>query len=166
MQIKPNEISSVEESGMLNGSPCKLIRTKGGFWIMVGRKKKNSSEEALAAGSHPAIVKYNMEKQFSDFQPSLMKSEGFVEPIVEKHSHFLSEDLRKSGHDIFSIQTGPLVEFQITKQNAHVAIVNGNLDEDHLLIQTLNMPKEFSKAMAGATVEKAISCKVGLKLKK
>lgn len=166
MQIKPEEISSVEESGMLNGSPCKLVRTKGGFWIMIGRKKKNSSEEALAAGSHPAIVKYNMEKQFSDFQPSLMKSEGFVEPIVEKHSHFLSEDLRKSGHDIFSIQNGQSVEFQITKHNASIASINGNLDKDHLLLEILSMPKEFSKAMAGATVEKAVSCSVGLKLKK
>lgn len=166
MQIKANEIDRVEESGMLNGSPCKLVRTKGGFWIMIGKKRKNGSEEALAAGSHPAIVKYNMEKQFSEFQPALMKSEGFIEPIVEKHSHFLSEDLRKSGHDIFSIQTGPTVEFQITKHNAQVAKVTGNFDKDHLLIQDLNIPKEFSKAMAGATVEKAVSRKAGLKLKK
>lgn len=166
MQIKPDDIDRIEESGSLHGSPCKLVRTKGGFWIMIGKRKKHGSEEALAAGSHPAIVKYNMEKQFSEFQPALMKSEGFIEPIVEKHSHFLSEDLRKSGHDIFSVQTGLAVEFQITKHNANIATVNGNLDKDHLLIQDLNIPKEFSKSMAGATVEKAVSCKVGLKLKK
>lgn len=166
MQITPNEISTIEEAGTIDGNPCKLVRTKGGFWIMVGRRRGKPSEEALAAGSHPAIVKYNMEKQYPDFHPNMMKSEGFIEPIVEKHSHFLSEDLRKNGHDIYSIQRGPSVEFQITKQNACIANINGILDSNHLLLENFVISKEFSKAMAGSTTEKAISCKVGLKLRK
>jgi len=166
MKLTPNDISSVEEIGTLSGNAVKLVKTKGGFWIAIARKKGNISEEALGAGSHPAIVKYNLEKQYPDYEPSMMKSEGFVEPIVEKHSHFLDEELRKSGHDIFSIQTGTSVEFQITKQNSKIAEVIGNLDTDHLLLNELNIPKKFSKAMAGASVEKAVSCKVGLKLRK
>lgn len=166
MQLTPNDVASVEEIGHLSGNSVKLVRTKGGFWIAIARKKGKISEEALGAGSHPAIVKYNLEKQFPDFEPSMKKSEGFIEPIVEKHSHFLSDELRKSGHDIFSVQTGPTVEFQITKQNSKIASVTGNIDSEHLSLHDLNIPKEFGKAMAGASVEKATSCKVGLKLRK
>lgn len=166
MQITPDEIDRIEEAGSMNGGPVKLVRTKGGFWIAIGRKKGKNSEEALTAGSHSAIVKYNMEKQFPDYQPSLMKSEGAVQPIVNKHSHFLSDDLQKSGHDIFSIQTGPSVEFHITHGHSQLAKVNGTLDNGHLCILDLSIPKKFAAAMAGATVEKAISCEVGLKLKK
>ena len=166
MQITAKEIDKIEEAGMLNGKPVKLIRTRGGFWICVGKRKHSSSEEALAAGSHPAIVKYNMEKQFPEFEPHMMKSESGIEPLVEKHSHFLSDDLRKGGYDIFSIQHGIDVEFQITKHNSEVASVTGLIDGDNLYIENLDIPKEFSKPMAGATVEKAIECKVGLKLRK
>jgi len=166
MQITPEEIDRIEEAGTMNGGTVKLVRTKGGFWIAIGRKKGKHLEEALTAGSHSAIVKYNMEKQFPDYQPNLMKSEGAIEPVVSKHSHFLSDDLQKSGHDIFSIQTGESVEFHITHGHSQVAKVNGKLDKEHLRILDLSIPKKFAAAMAGATVEKAISCEVGLKLKR
>jgi len=166
MQLTPNEIDRIEEAGTLDGNPVKMLRTKGGFWIALGKKRNKASEEALAAGSHPAIVKYNLEKQYSGFQPALTKSEHGIEPIVAKHSHYLSDDLRKSGHDIFSIQTGNAVEFQVTRQNATVASVNGYVDRENLSINELNIPKEFAKAMAGATVEKSIACQVGLRLVK
>lgn len=166
MQITPEDIDHIDEAGSMNGSPVKLIRTKGGFWLAIGKRKGKHSEEALAAGSHSAIVKYNLEKQFPEYQPSLMKSEGAIEPTVDKHSHFLGDDLRKSGHDIFSIQVGNSIEFHITKENAQLAKVMGSLDKDHLSITDLKIPKEFVKAMSGAAVEKAISCEVGLKLKR
>lgn len=166
MQITPNEIDTVEDVGTLNKSPVKMIRTKGGFWIAVGRLKGKAKEEALAAGSHPAIVKFNLEKQYSDFQPTMMKSEFFSDgSIVEKHSHFLSEELRKSGHDIYSVQIGPLIDFHITKHNNKVSTVNGNLENNFLVIKNLNISKEFTKALAGAAVEKAISCESGMKVK-
>jgi hypothetical protein len=166
MNLQPSDIDRIEEAGTLNNSPVKMIRTKGGFWIAFGKKHNRNTEEALAAGSHPAIVKYNLEKQYSEFQPALTKSEHGIEPIVVKHSHFLNEDLRKSGHDIFSIQTGNLVEFQITRYNAAVTNANCYMDSENLLVNELNIPKEFVKAMAGAVVEKAIECKVGLRLAK
>ena len=166
MQLTPNEIDRVEDAGMLDGNKVSLIRTKGGFWLAVGKRKNKNSEEALAAGSHPAIVKYNLEKQYSGFQPTMTKSEHGMEPIVTKHSHFLDEDLRKSGYDIFSLQVGSEINFHITKQDADVAIVNANLMQDDLYIDKLDIPKKFSKSLAGAVVESAISHKVGLKLKK
>jgi|SRR5581483_179082 len=166
MQITPNEIDTVEHAGELNKNPVKMVRTKGGFWIAVGRPKGKQREEALAAGSHPAIVRYNLEKQYEDFQPAMMKSELLQDnSVVESHSHYLSDSLRKSGHDIYSVQNGNDVEFHITKQNMKVSTVPGKIENDSLVLKELNIPREFSKAMAGATVEKAMGCKVGLKLK-
>jgi hypothetical protein len=167
MQITEQEIHSIEDAGMLDGRPVKLIRTKGGFWIATGKPKGKFRDEALAAGSHPAVVKYNLEKQYPSFQPAMMKSEAFSDNVVvEKHSHFLSDDLRKSGHDIYSIHEGNSVRFDITKQNVRISSADGTLDKQFLTMNGLDIPKEFAKGMAGATVEKAVGCKVGLRLNK
>lgn len=166
MKITANEIHSVEEAGMLDGNPVKLIRTKGGFWIATGKPKGKLSDEAIAAGSHPAIVKFDLEKRFPTFQAAMMKSEAFSDnSIVGKHTHFLSDDLRKSGHDIFSVQEGLNVAFHITKHNLNVASVNGVIENDYLIIKELSIPKEFARGLAGAAVEKATSCKSGLRFK-
>jgi hypothetical protein len=159
MELTAQEIESIEEAGMLNGAPVKLIRTKGGFWIATGRPKGKLQEEALSAGSHPAIVKYNLERQHPEFQPSMMKSEFMSDStIVEKHSHFLSDVLRKSGHDVYSVQNGDQVEFQITKQNAKIASVIGSFKDGSLTFKDLNIDRQFTRALAGATSEKAVSC--------
>ncbi len=157
MQVTPNEIDSIEEAGMLNGSPVKMIRTKGGFWICVGKPKGKYREEAIAAGSHPAIVKYNVEKQFPDFQPALMKSEYFIEnTVVEKHSHFLSEDLRKSGHDVYSVQNGDQIEFHVTKHGLKVFCVEGYKNDKSVGLKKAQFPAEFARALAGAVIEKSV----------
>ena len=116
--------------------------------------------KVLAGGSHPAIVKHSVSKMFPSFQPVMCKSEGFEDAIVDQHSHFLSDDLRKSGHDIYSIQTANNVEFQITKNNLKVASVTGSIQNDALVINEIQFPKEFTKAMAGAATEKALDCKM------
>lgn len=158
MQITPNEIDTIEEAGILNSAPVKLIRTKGGFFIAVGNA--NGREEALAAGSHPAIVKYNLEKKFPGFQPSMMKSEQFAEAQVERHSHFLSDELRKSGHDVYSLQNGVSVEFHVTKHGSNIGKVDASIENNALVVKGMNVSKEFSRALAGATAEKALSCGV------
>lgn len=167
MKISENEISEITEAGMLDGSPVKLVRLKGGFYIMTGKPKGKYKDEALSAGSHPAIVKYNLEKTHPSFQPSMMKSEHFSDTaIVEKHSHFLSDDLRKSGHDIYSVQEGGLVDFHITKHNLKVASVGCSIQDHFLIVNELSAPKEFSRGLAGAAVEKATESKLGLRFKK
>ena len=159
MNITPNEISNIEDIGSLDGSTLKMIRTKGGFWICVGRPKGKFKEEALSAGSHPAIVKYNIEKQFPQAQFNMMKSELLSDgSLVDKHSHFLSEDLRQSGHDIYSVQNGSQIDFYITKHNALVSMTKTEMQDGKVTISDLNFSEEFAQAMAGATVEKAISC--------
>lgn len=160
MQITPDEIDTVEEAGYLHDHPVKLIKLKGGFCIALGRLKGKNREEALAAGSHPAIVKYNVEKSHPEFQPSMAKSEGLTDNyIVDKHSHFLSDELRKSGHDIYSVQSGDSVNFHVTKHNMKVSTVNADLVGDTLVINQMNLDKDFARALAGATTEKALSCR-------
>lgn len=158
MNITPNEIDTIEEAGMLNNHPVKMIRTKGGFHICVGRPKGKMKDEALGAGSHPAIVKFNIEKQYPGFQPTMMKSEDGQRDLVEQHSHFLSDDLRKSGHDIYSVQKGTSVDFHVTKHNMKVSTINGSIIEEALVLDKLEMDKQFARALAGATIEKAGSC--------
>lgn len=152
LNLKPEDIDTIEEAGMLDGQPIKLCRTKGGLWLAAG------SKGMLTAGSHPAIVKHQLTRMFPKFQPSMCKSENFSDSLVEKHSHFLSDDLRKSGHDLFSIQDGSEIEFQITKHNIAVASLNTYLQNNSLHVPSVNFPKQFSRAMAGATTEKAIAC--------
>lgn len=159
MHITPNEIESIEDVGMMNGAPVKMLRTKGGFHIAVGRQTGKQIDEALAAGSHPAIVKYNLEKQYTGFQPAMMKSEVSLSPaVVVKHTHFLSEELKKSGHDVYSVQSGTNIEFQITKHDVKIGSLQTTLEKDALVVNKMDMSKEFSHALAGAATEKALAC--------
>lgn len=159
MDITPNEIDSIEDIGLLHQNPVKMIRTKGGFHIAVGRPRGKMKDEALAAGSHPAIVKYNLEKQFVDFQPAMMKNEQSINPaVVNKYSDKLNEDLKKNGHDIYSIQNGAFIEFQITKQGIRIGSAKANLEKGEMVISEIDIPKEFANVLASVAVEKALSC--------
>jgi len=152
MNLQPDDIDQIEDAGILDGRPVKLARTKGGFWMGICNGK------VLSGGSHPAIVKHTISKMHPNFQPVMCKSEAFSDAIVERHSHFLSDDLRKSGHDIYSIQNAQDIEFQITKNNLKISSVFGVIQDESLIIKEINFPKQFSRAMAGATTEKALSC--------
>lgn len=159
MNITPNEIDTIEDIGILNSSPVKMLRTKGGFFMAIGKDVNKNIDSVLAAGSHPAIVKHSLEKQFAGFQPSLMKSEAGTNPaVVDKYTQHLSESLQKSGHDIYSIQNGAFIEFQITKQNIKIGSAMATLEKGELVIGKIDMSKEFVSAMANATAEKAFSC--------
>jgi hypothetical protein len=159
MQINENEIDTIEEIGMLDKKPVKLIRLKGGFFIACGKPKGKYKEEALAAGSHPSIVKYNLQKQYSGYEPMLAKSEAVMDiSVVDKHSHLLSEELIKSGHDIYSIQNGNQIEFQITKQNVKIGSAKCSLENDSLIVKNIDINKEFSHVLACAATEKALNC--------
>lgn len=165
MNITPNEVDTIEDAGVLDGSPVKLLKTKGGFWMAIGRPRGKYKDEAIAAGSHPAIVKYQIEKQYPTFQPAMMKSEAMgAQAKVEKHSHFLPDSLRKSGYDIFSIQSLNKIEFQVTKQNVTVHSVESQLEDGKMVFNELKIGKEFTRALAGATAEKALECGVKIKI--
>lgn len=154
MSLQPDDIDVVEDAGVLDGQPVKLARTRGGFWMGICKGK------VLAGGSHPAIVKHSISKMYHSFQPVMCKSEGFEDAVVDQHSHFLSDELRKSGHDVYSIQIGSNIEFQITKNNLKLHSVSGSIQNDSFVINEIHFPKEFSKALAGAATEKALDCKM------
>lgn len=155
MKILENDIASIEPFGMMDGRPVNLVRTKGGLNLATVMGK-NGSEDVLGAASHQAILCYTIEQRFPSFQPMIMKSEG-LKFNAESHSHFLSDDLRKSGHDIYSIQNGDDIEFFVTKQNIKVGSANGLIKDSYLQIGGLSVLKEYVSAISSAVSEKALS---------
>ncbi len=155
MKILENEIASTEPFGMLNGKPVNLVKTRGGLNLATTTDAKGA-DTVLGAASHQAILAYTLEQRYSNFQPMLMKSEH-DSLYAESHSHFLTDDLRKSGHDIYSIQNGSVVEFFVTKQNIRVGSAKATIENDLLLIKSLDASKEFISCLSGAVSEKALS---------
>lgn len=155
MKIEEDQIASKEPFGVMDGKQVSLIRLKGGLNLAtkVGAK---GEEEVLGAASHQAILAYTLESRYPSFQPAIMKSEG-LKLQAESHSHFLSDDLRKSGHDIFSIRDGNNVDFYVTKQNIKVGSANGSIQDNCLTINSLSVSKDFITAFSGAVSEKALS---------
>ena len=161
MKILENEIASVEPFGMLNGKVVNLVKTRGGLNLATTLNAKNQ-EDVLGAASHQAILAYTLEQRFSDFQPMLMKSEGLSIPNAESHSHFLADDLRKSGHDIYSVQNGNNVDFYITNQNVKVGLAKATISNNALTVESSdNFNHKFVPSLSAAVSEKALS--IGLK---
>lgn len=159
MDISPKEIDSIEDIGSLGGNVVKMLKTKGGFWMAVGKDPVHSVEKILGAGSHPAIVKFNLEKQYPNFQTILQKSQNTLfHPIVNEHAGSLSSEMRQEGYNIYSIHSGPSIEFHVTKHNIKVGKAKGLLVEDSLVLQKMEISKEISPCLARAVSVKALSC--------
>lgn len=116
MQIKPSDVADIQEIGDLEGEPVQLVRTTGGFHMAVGRRKGKKDSEILAAGSHAAIVKYNVEKQYKGFRPNLEKSEQETDMVTE-HSTLLSKSAINEGFSLLSLEKPNKIEYIITKNN-------------------------------------------------
>lgn len=151
MKILENDIASTEPFGTMDNKTVNLVKTKGGLNLAV------CGDRVLGAASHQAVLCYTMEQQFPNFQPMLMKSEKEESGTAEKHSHFLSEDLRKTGHDIWSYTMGNSVDFIVTKQNIKVGSAQANIIGDTLLVKSMDTSKEFVFCLSGAVSEKALS---------
>ncbi len=162
MEIKPSEVELVEQIGYIDGAPVKMIKTVGGFWMVVGKPKGKKKDEALAAGSHPAIVKYNVEKQFSDFQPSLAKSEIFNDNTkVVGYSELLPKQMRNLGYEMYSVQDSSNIQFILTKRGASQNKYEASLETDSLKLSKAeksisNETLGFSKAVAAAAARQAL----------
>lgn len=161
MKINQNEIASVQILGTLDGHDIKLIKTRGGLNLAIGPDGKGG-ETVMGAGSHQAIVLYNFEKNHPSFHPAIMKSDNFQSSIAEKHSHFLSDDLRKSGHDIYSVEEGNEISFFITKHDLKLGSIVGFKAGDTLKVSSYD-PKlsSFREPLSYAVSEKTLGC--GLK---
>jgi hypothetical protein len=155
MKISESDIASKELFGMLDGKPVNLLRTKGGLNLAVKTGSKGE-DEVIGAASHQAILCYNVEQRFPSFQPAIMKSER---PNFEadKHSHFLTDDLRKSGYDIYSIKDGIGIDFFITHQDIRIGSAHSVVIGDLLLVKSLDVSKDFVDCLSAAVSEKALS---------
>jgi hypothetical protein len=154
MKIGKDEIASIEPFGMIDGNPVQLNCLKGGLNLAV-LTNKNGEDSVIGAASHRAILCYSIEQKFPNYHPPIMKSEGLTFN-AESHSHFLTDDLRKSGHDIYSVQEGNSVDFYVTKLNIKVAVINSSVKDNQLVIDSYNLPREFVAGMSGAVSEKAL----------
>jgi hypothetical protein len=154
MKILENDIASTEPFGMMDGKQVNLVRTKGGLNLAT------MGDQVLGAASHQAILCYTIEQRFPSFQPMIMKSEG-LRLNAESHSHFLTDNLRKSGHDLYSIQNGNSIEFYLTKQSLKVGEVSTEVIGDTLYINRTGPFECPYKELSGAISEKALS--IGIK---
>lgn len=155
MKISENEIASVEPFGMLDGKQVNLTRLRGGLNLASVINGKGE-QTVLGVASHQAILCYSIEQQHPSFQPMLMKSEH--ESVqAESHSHFLSDGLRKSGHDIYSVQNSNSIDFFVTKQNIKVGLVKADIVDGILMVKSIDASKEFVSCLSGAVSEKALS---------
>lgn len=163
MDIKEDEIKEVNKLGNLNGDEVKLVTLKGGLHIGIGKKSEDSKKSAiLAVGSHPALVSYQISKQFDQkFEQNLTKTEGEVVSEVIDYSKTLSP-LNKNilGLDIYAIKTGDDIDFKITKHNFEIFSIQATRDSDILsLNKTIKNEERLSnlnKNELSKSLEKAI----------
>ena len=155
MKILENDIASIEPFGMLDGRPVNLVATKGGLQMATHTDSKGN-ESVIGAASHRAILCYTLEQRFSNFQPMIMKSEKGIRLNADSHSHFLTDDLRKSGHDIFSVQNGQYLDFYATKLNVELGRISAHIGPDKILLVMGTVPKEFKDGVIAAISEKAL----------
>lgn len=117
MDILPNEVESVRTIGRLFDDEVKMVKTRGGFHVAVGKKKKRTKKsEALAAGSHEAIVAHQLSKEYgSDFQPAIFKSERERLEDVENKTEYLPREAIEKGIELYTLSKGNKLQFILYK---------------------------------------------------
>jgi len=162
MNIKPSEIESVEQIGVLDGSPVRMLRTAGGLWIAMGRPKGKKQDEVMGSGSHPAIVGYNIEKQFSSYQPTLAKSEALGgNENVTGYSELLPQAMRSRGYEMYSLEKSGEIDYILTRHGSESHKFSAQLTDDSLRIEKAekklsNEILGFSAAVGAAAARMAI----------
>jgi hypothetical protein len=163
MEIQPNEVESVKTIGNLNGDEVKIVKTYGGFYVAVGKKKKSSKKsEALAAGSHQALVSHQLGKEYgSDFEPAIFKSEADQLEKVEAKTEFLPSNLISKGVELFILSKGSNVDIVLYKRGITLGHYTAEIADQSLVLKSCDFNKQAdlgdfntAKAMARAMKEK------------
>lgn len=162
MEIKPSEVEEVKVIGKLHEDDVKLVKTKGGFYVAIGKKKKDANKaDALAAGSHQALVAHQVEKMHGQsFQPVMAKSEAEKLPEVEDMSDILPDMAKNSGLELFVLEKYNHVDFVFCKHGIELAKYETYHEGDSLKIKEYNFkgfisPNKFvSEAIAYAMQKK------------
>jgi hypothetical protein len=137
MDIQPNEVESVKTIGNLHGDEVKIVKTFGGFFVAVGKKKKTAKKsEALAAGSHQALVAHQLSKEYgSDFEPAIFKSEQDQLEKVETKTEYLPAEMIAKGVELFTLSKGNKVEFVLYKHGITLGEYSGEIENKTLVIK-------------------------------
>lgn len=135
IEIKPSEIEKVDELGTLDGEKIKLVKTKGGLYLAIGKARKQSNPEVLAAGSHPAIVRHNIQKSFAQFQASMMKSEELgTDAEVAELSDLLLKSESEQGFGLYVVKKHNTFDIILTKNEEEVISCQAMAAEDDLIL--------------------------------
>jgi len=119
--IDPAEVSEVSTIGELNGEEVKLVKLRGGFYIGI-KAGRDGNNDPLAAGSHPAIVKYSIEKKFSGaYHPNMMKSEAFNESKIIPLSNNLNPEMWDKGFRMNMAKDEGSITLSLALKNIEVA---------------------------------------------
>ena len=102
LEISPADIAEIEECGELNGSPVKMIKTTGGYYVAIGKNKKGQMRP-VGTGPHKAICIFMVEKMNPGFRPLIAKNEG-DNPEVTDLTKNLEEDKIAKGYTLHSIR--------------------------------------------------------------
>ncbi len=163
MDILPSEVDSIKVIGKLFGDDVKMVKTHGGFHVAIGKKKKSGNKaEALAGGSHQAIVAHQLTKDFgSDFEPSLAKSESDRLEDVENKTEYLPASAIESGVELYTLSKNNKLEFILYKRGItlgrYVAEARGNalvLKKHEFKSDMFKSDKKTAEAMSRAMRDK------------
>lgn len=143
MNINPDEIKDIKSIGSLHDEDVKMVVTKGGLYLVLGRSSKNKkSHEALAAGSHPALVIHQIEKQFKkDFHPLINKSETEQLPEVKEL------DCNINGLSMFSLSKNSNTDIVITKFGIEMCKCACEIEGENLKIKRIDYRPGFNDQM-------------------
>jgi len=145
MEIKSEEVESIKTVGKLNDYDVKIVKTFGGFYCAVGKKTKHSkSPECLCAGSHIALLNYELSKQFgSSFEPIMQKSEQEAFENVEEKTDKLPNDFINKGLQLFVLSKSNNIDFILYKNGLTIAEYKGEIIQDSLVIKKSNFRKDL-----------------------
>jgi len=122
--IDAGEITKVTPIGTVDGDEVKLVHTKGGFHLAM-RQFKDGSFKPIAAGSHPAIVEFQIEKSLegsnSHFIPVMMKSEKYKDTKIIDCSKTLG-DLSNQGFSLTAIRKNGELDITVSARGIEVGL--------------------------------------------
>lgn len=138
MNILPNEVESIKVIGNLHGDDVKVVKTHGGFYVAVGKKKKSAqTAEALAAGSHQALVAHQLTKEYgADFEPAIFKSEHEQLEKVESKTEFLPSQMIAKGIELYILSKGNKVDFILYKHGLTIGQYNAEVENQTLVLKS------------------------------
>lgn len=157
--LKPEEIDRIEEIGDINGIPVKMIRSIGGFYAAAGKAPNEQRDSVLAAASHPAIVKFELQKKYGkSFREHMNKAESTIQPIVFEKTNFLNQELINTGYSLYSIVTGADISVILSHYGNEILKQNGLIKSEsiELIPQIYFSDLKKSKEVVDAEISKSI----------